>query len=731
MAACASVAAIHAQLQTVHKQVHDAAVAKSEHLKVLAQNPGKFSVFKMASGSIDDFHKGLMDRIGQHLAFFRLPVTMYSRPVFEDLNHLPGHPNLNFRKGMQSEHMTRGGYDFVFTTSNYCLTTQPFKEWLYIVGDATGRKLDCPEEHMHHGRTIHSIEELLQKPLARSAELTREEIIAVVMYTGPMFAIYNAVLRRFPAEIYDVFKAANNLFPTTIFVLVSAIQKLSRCMDIPPGTLLYRGLGGIMELPDSFFSAATNCKTPNALGYTEFGFMSTTAEKGVAVQYSGVKDNKPKSSIVCICPNSVDRGADISEFSQYPAEKEFLFVPYSFIQGEGRLRSEVADGGGVVTVISARVNINLKTETVEELLQKKKHAHLVTANAMVDEVSSELDEWQVSCEAQDRLQQDWSRSFRDLTPTALAASIVAQCKAVVTRHEATAAEAYVNDGTFRALVNEILEIKAWAIEKKELWMQDVSRPIDFLEKFSLLDCHRMWQSFLRKQIAQAPPGSPEKASRSVQLLVSRGLIKNEVKDDLNADGEGVLVRAGGDGWSEDSIDAALCAGADVHQTDSEERTGVWLAASYGHSSSMKALLSAGCSADICWRRYIVSPVYIASCSGHADCLKLLLDAGSDYDKRNNGGCSPCWTAASYGNAECLALLLAAKADFNQCDNQGRSPLYMAANNNRLACLVQLLAAGADAASSYENVSALENCRIKCYSECAAVLVAALQGKGDA
>jgi hypothetical protein len=67
MAVCASVSAIHVQLQAVHKQVHDAAVAKSKHLEVMAQDPGKFSVFKMASGSIDDFHKGLMDRIGQYL----------------------------------------------------------------------------------------------------------------------------------------------------------------------------------------------------------------------------------------------------------------------------------------------------------------------------------------------------------------------------------------------------------------------------------------------------------------------------------------------------------------------------------------------------------------------------------------------------------------------------------------------------------------------------------------
>lgn len=60
-----SVPSIHAQLQAIHGQVKAAALAKAQLLEILEKDPGKFSVFKMASGTIDDFHKGLMDRIGQ------------------------------------------------------------------------------------------------------------------------------------------------------------------------------------------------------------------------------------------------------------------------------------------------------------------------------------------------------------------------------------------------------------------------------------------------------------------------------------------------------------------------------------------------------------------------------------------------------------------------------------------------------------------------------------------
>ena len=83
-------------------------------------------------------------------------------------------------------------------------------------------------------------------------------------------------------------------------------------MPIPEGTRLYRGLGGLTDLPDCFrYSDEQGCK-----GYTEWAFMSTTANKGIAVQYSGVHQGKPKAMVMVIEPNAVDRGACIKDFSQ-------------------------------------------------------------------------------------------------------------------------------------------------------------------------------------------------------------------------------------------------------------------------------------------------------------------------------------------------------------------------------------------------------------------------------
>jgi ankyrin repeat protein len=592
---------------------------------------------------------------------------------------------------MRMEHMTRGGSDFLFVSGNYKLQTKACDEWLYVVGDENGRRLTPPASVMEHGRVIHPIDELLQKDLAKAANLTREEMIAIVMYTGPCFVLYNAVLRQFPADIYNVFKDGNNLFSTTIFVLASAVNKMSRCMNIPPGTLLYRGLGGTLEFPDRFTRADPNCATPNALGFLEYGFMSTTADKSVAVQYSGVKEGKPKAGILQISPNSVDRGADISQFSQYPAEKEFLFVPYSFIQGEGRQRTEVVAGGGVLTVVPVRVNINLKTETTEELKEKKKRLHLVSARAMVEEVRYELGEWAASAEAAARLQRDTSRNQGGtFTAATLSAAIVQQCAAVVERHQDVGVDEYVNDGVFRALISEMLDAKAWAKEKKELWMREsLTAPIYALQGWSLRECHRMWQSFLRKRIDNAAVGSRDQATYSVELLVSQGLVKRGVQGEKNADGEDVMVRAGSDGWAAVYIDAALAAGADVGAIDRGGGNCLWHAAQYGHLDTMAALLTAGFDVNKC-NNDGRSPLYIAACRGHTACVKLLLSASSNVNKCNDNGASPIHIAAQRGQSDCIQLLLAAGGDVNTCNNNGVSPIYISAENGHTDCIQLLL-----------------------------------------
>ena len=92
--------------------------------------------------------------------------------------------------------------------------------------------------------------------------------------------MYNAILRQYPADVFELFRAGGNLFATTIHVLVSAVIRIARTTRLPAGLELFRGLGGLMALPDSFFRVDANgCR-----GYAEWGFLSTTSDRAVALQ---------------------------------------------------------------------------------------------------------------------------------------------------------------------------------------------------------------------------------------------------------------------------------------------------------------------------------------------------------------------------------------------------------------------------------------------------------------
>ena len=388
-----------------------------------------------------------------------------------------------------------------------------------------------------------------------------------------MFVIYNAILRRYPADIYNVYETADNTFPTTIFILVSAIQKLSRCMNIPAGTLLYRGLGGSMELPDTFFVPSHKCITPNALGYCEFAFMSTTQDRSVAVQYSGVRDNKPKASIMEIHPNSVDRGADISEFSQYPGEKEFLIVPYSFVQGDGRQRTEITDGGGVLTVISARVNINLKTETLEQLLGKKKSMHIAAFKSVIDETK----QWLHAYAEEGGLVQARAATDKEYGSTNYGDRKVDGSRGVfdvswfiseTLKHMQTMKDAdaklpdddYVNDLKYKALVTRMLSSQEWAKQKLRLWLENQETDIHTVGVTPLKSAHRQWLSFLKqRQHAVAIAGSVERKTAAVKILQCKGLMVTHDASTEEADGEPLIYAAAADGWALDDLQVMTCA----------------------------------------------------------------------------------------------------------------------------------------------------------------------------
>ncbi len=141
-----------------------------------------------------------------------------------------------------------------------------------------------------------------------------------------MFTLYNALLRDFgfcgavaegiefasdefwaqwnAVDINAWHKHSRHRFTNTIHALASAIKKLQGLAAEEPGTRLYRGLGGL-----SVAAFAASC------GFTDKAFMSTSKDRKIALEYSGV-NNGLVGTVLCIETSTTNNGAVISEFSQ-------------------------------------------------------------------------------------------------------------------------------------------------------------------------------------------------------------------------------------------------------------------------------------------------------------------------------------------------------------------------------------------------------------------------------
>lgn len=108
-----------------------------------------------------------------------------------------------------------------------------------------------------------------------------------------------------------------------------------------------------MKMPERFCEADER----GFLGYTEWGFLSTTSNKPTAIEYSGASKGKPLPTVLVTVTGAIDRGAYIAELSQYPQQEEYLWAPCSFLEPSGEAVVEaVGDSGdgGVVTVVPVR-----------------------------------------------------------------------------------------------------------------------------------------------------------------------------------------------------------------------------------------------------------------------------------------------------------------------------------------------------------------------------------------
>jgi hypothetical protein len=149
-----------------------------------------------------------------------------------------------------------------------------------------------------------------------------------------------------------------NRFVTTIHAINSAILKLARLTNV---SKVYRGIGGGI-LPEAFWKPDAS----GARGAVEFGFMSTTRDRSVAVGYAGAG----AATVMEMQQGMIDRGADLSWLSQFPHEAEVCFAPLCALEVK---RSRV---DGATIVVDVRPSVNQGALTLGEVVAKMQRSHL-------------------------------------------------------------------------------------------------------------------------------------------------------------------------------------------------------------------------------------------------------------------------------------------------------------------------------------------------------------------
>jgi len=584
----------------------------------------------------------------------------FHTPLYNEI----GAPNTNWLLGMKLEHIMNSDR---FTTGNYNIETCPEDEWA-LAADGKLPRI----EHLGGGRNIRNIDELMGLEESVKAGLTRAEVIALVLYTGPMYQIYNTILRKYPSKNYESMKAKDSLFSTTICVLVSAIQKLARVMVLEPGTLLYRGIAGNMELPTRF----TTPDEHGCLGVMEYGFMSTTADWSTAVSYA----NGCLMKILAIDVGAVDRGADISKYSQYPGEKEFLWVPHSFLEPVGGSELRITEKG-VVQVIKVKVNANTMTVTIDEYEQRQKELHMASFKVQMQDLRIRLDEMS-------------STTKDELTLKRFVAKCVEEFEEVRRRHERRDAAEYNKDAVNRNLVTEMLDSKKYSLGKMEYLLACSSiNEEDYLAK-PMRICFRDFMC----SVMQSLKASPSRV-RALDMCKVHDLLLQDVFE-TNELGETPLIAACAEGVTDDQIELLLEAGSEVNAIMDYSgnlrklMTPLLTASLYGRPSTVSMLAAHG--GDI---RAIngegVSCVWFAALGGHTTVVELLAGLGADVNTPHIDGRTPIFIAAQKGHRSVVEVLARLGADINAASKDGRTPMFIAALKGHTSVVEALAGVGAD------------------------------------
>jgi hypothetical protein len=667
----------------------------------------------IAHGTLDDFYGGVDKRIGV--------------------------VSLDFYEQMRKEHCEFSGHDFFFEPNNYSIRTCPQMEWKLITEgegadgsewvmtkesnvserQSVRRRFPAlwwnPEsDSIRHGDIVDvkKRSELVIASLCKQFNLLKEELVAIILFTGPMYAVYNAILSNYPETLAKAFGPVN--FTTTIHAIISAIQKLSKVTEIQEKPL-YRGLGGWGYLPESFWNPQGGL---NVYGYTEFGVMSTTSELDEALRYSGVlSDDRPHPAVLAFAAGAVDRGACVESLSQFPKEVEFTFPPCSYIQPEfvdGKLKIEYMrhpDRPDVeVPVIYVRVNANIRSPTLDELNSARKQTHLAVFRSQNRDTAAEIRKLCNESPRKEvflrRLRFSWfsgltreeisrcpvpnlldDRQYETLLFEGFQLVISDQCQVYLDNHSRLPDEVFADKREHSRLVTEMISVRKWAIAKLLWFIEDEELGAGLnptLLRYPLPASYREYVTFCRRGIKNCEIPK-EKCDRAIKLCQLIGLLGSNVEDlpppwiiggvDASSGAPYYVNTATGERtWTKPeraaAAPAAAPAPAPAGPPSSAPAPASPAVLSLPRSAIIMAVENGACNQDIelmldtglfdintCLTDNGNSLLATAVRYGFKEMAKLLLERGADVAFKNaKDGRTPLMLARLRGHKECEVLL---------------------------------------------------------------------------